>query len=273
MSRIAIFILVFLKSMLSYGQVENRWLPDSVYKDKKVKKVYVYENSPKDLLEIARLDRNGRVTRIEKYSASYNKRTRTSKVINIVTICIYDSLGKINQKIDTIFYRHNKSVNTEKTYFVYENGLLISSKYFKGDFKNPSSETFFSYRPFTSTTVNKKDTLITYRKTKEYDRDFYVKRFYGYVLEAKLKRYQSTVNGVIETMQYSDENDRQRFDDDKVLKNTFNERGQLVKSEIKSMFMNDRINEYILNYSYYENGLLKSIRGYVPLYYKYEYFD
>ena len=34
--------------------------------------------------------------------------------------------------------------------------------------------------------------------------------------------------------------------------------------------MNDRINEYELNYKYYENGLLKSVRGYVPRYFKYE---
>jgi hypothetical protein len=259
--------------MLSFGQVENRWQPDSVYKNKKVERILVYENSPKDLSEIVELDRSGKKIRIEKYSASYNNRTRRSKSIDRVSTHLYDSLGKITQIIDTIFYHHNNSVSTENTNFYYEEGLLILSKYFKGNFEKPSSETSYTHYPFTSTTTRKVDTLITYRKTKEYDKDFYVKRFYGYVLEAKLKEYQSTINGTTETTQYSDETDRQRFDDEKTIKNSFNEQEQLIESEIKSVFMNDRINEYTLTYNYYKNGLLKSIRGYVPLYYKYEYFD
>ena len=272
-NRIAIFILIFLNSMLSYGQVENRWLPDSIYKDMKVKTIYVYENSPKDLSEIVELDRNGRTKRIEKYSSSYNKRTRKSKSIDRITTHLYDSLGKITQKIDTIIYHYNNSVSTEKTYFFYENGLLISSKYFIGNFEKPNSETSYSYHPYTSTTTIKIDTLITYRKTKEYDRNFYVKRFYGFVLESKLKEYKSIINGTTETIAYSDETDRQRFDEEEIIQNAFNEQGQLLKSEIKSVFRNDRTNEYILTYNYDKNGLLNSIRGYIPLYYKYEYFE
>lgn len=269
----AILILTFFNSILCFGQVENRLQPDSVYKNKKVKRIFVYENSPKDLSEIVELDRNGKKIRVEKYSASYNNKTRKSKSIDRVTTLIYDELGKINQKIDTIFYYHNNSGSTEKTYFYYKNDLLTSSKYFKGDFEKPTSETTYSHNPFTSTTTIKIDTVITYRKTKEYERDFYVKRFYGYVLEAKLKKKQITINGISETYSYSDETDRQRFDDNETIKNAFNEEGQLIKSEIKSVFMNDRVNEYILTYNYYENGLLKSIRGYVPLYFKYEHFD
>lgn len=273
MKIIATLILIFFNSILSFGQLENRWQPDSVYKNKKVKRIFVYENSPKDLSEIVELDRNGKIIRIEKYSASYNKRTRKSKSIDRVTTYIYDELGKITHEIDTIIYRHNNSVSTEKTFFYYENDLLISSKYFKGNFENPSSETTYSHNPFTSTTTIKIDTIITYRKTKEYERDFYVKRFYGYVLEAKLKKKQITINGITETYSYSDKTDRQRFDDNETIKNAFNEEGQLIKSEIKSVFMNDRVNEYNLTYNYYENGLLKSIRGHVPLYFKYEHFD
>lgn len=273
MKTIAALILIFFNSILSFGQIENRWQPDSVYKNKKVKRIFVYENSPKDLSEIVELDRNGKIFRIEIYSASYNKRTRKSKSIDRVTTYIYDELGIITHKIDTIIYHHNNSVSTEKTFFYYENNFLISSKYFKGNFENPSSETTYSHNPFTSTTTIKIDTVITYRKTKEYERDFYVKRFYGYVLEPKLKEYQSTINGTIETVQYSDETDRQRFDEEKVIKNSFDDQGKLLKSEIKSVFRNDRTNEYTLSYTYYDNGLLKSIRGYVPLYFKYEYFD
>lgn len=273
MKTTAILLLIFFNSIFSFGQIENRWQPDSLYKNKEVKKIFVYENSPKDLSEIVELDRNGKVIRIEKYSASYNKKTRKSKSIDRVTTYIYDELGKNIHKIDTIIYHHNNSVSTEKTFFYYENDLLISSKNFKGSFENPSSETTYSYNPFTSTTTIKIDTVITYRKTKEYDRDFYVKRFYGHVLEAKLKKEQITINGTTETYSYSDETDRQRFDEEKIIKNTFNGYGQLLTSEIKSVFRNDRTSEYNLTYTYENNGLLKSIRGYVPLYYKYEYFE
>jgi hypothetical protein len=273
MKTIATLILIFFNSILSFGQVENRWQPDSVYKSKNVKKIFVYENSPKDLSEIVEMDRNGKIIRVEKYSASYNKRTRKSKSIDRVTTHIYDELGKITHKIDTIIYHHNNSVSTERTYFYYENDLLTSSKYFKGDFEKPNSETTYSHNPFTSTTTIKIDTVITYKKTKEYEKDFYVNRFYGYVLEAKLKKKQITIDGITETYSYSDETDRQRFDDNETIYNTFNEKGQLIKSEIKSVFRNDRTREYNLTYTYEDNGLLKSIRGYVPLYYKYEYFD
>lgn len=271
MKTTAILLLIFFNSIFSFGQIENRWQPDSLYKNKEVKKIFVYENSPKDLSEIVEFDRNGKVIRIEKYSASYNKKTRKSKSIDRVTTYIYDEIGKNIHKIDTIIYHHNNSVSTEKTFFYYENDLLISSKYFKGCFENPSSETTYSYNPFTSTTTIKIDTVITYRKTKEYDRDFYVKRFYGHVLEAKLKKEQITINGTTET--HSNETDGQRFDEEKIIKNTFNGYGQLLTSEIKSVFRNDRTSEYNLTYTYENNGLLKSIRGYVPLYYKYEYFE
>jgi hypothetical protein len=273
MKRIAVLIMIFLNSILSYAQIENRWQPDSIYKNKKVKRILVYENSPKDLSEIVELDRNGKRIRLEKYSASFNNKTRKSKSIERVSTYIYDTLGKVIQTIDTIFYHHNNSESIENSYFYYENGLMILSEYFKGNLEKPISETSYTHYPFTSTTTRKVDTLITYKKTKEYERDFYVKRFYGYVLEPKLKEYQSTINGTTETTQYSDKTDRQRFDEEKTIKNSFNEQEQLIKSEIKSVFMNDRINEFTLTYNYFKNGLLKSIRGYVPIYYKYEYFD
>jgi vacuolar-type H+-ATPase subunit I/STV1 len=169
MKTITTLMLIFFNSILSFSQVENLWQPDSVYKNKKVKKIFVYENSSKDLSEIVELDRNGKIIRVEKYSASYNKRTRKLKSINRVTTHIYDELDKVTQKIDTIIYHHNNSVSTERTYFYYENDLLTSSKYFKGDFEKPSSETTYSHNPFTSTTTIKVDTIITYRKTKEYE--------------------------------------------------------------------------------------------------------
>ena len=118
-----------------------------------------------------------------------------------------------------------------------------------------------------------KDSIVVYEKTKEYERDFYVKRFYGYYFDPKLKKDTSIVSGEINITSYSDHDDLQRFKDDKTLKNTFGLDGRLIKSEIRSVFMNDRINEYELYYKYYKNGLLKSVRGYVPRYFKYEFWE
>ncbi len=113
---------------------------------------------------------------------------------------------------------------------------------------------------------------MVYEKTKEYERDFYVKRFYGYYLEPELKRFQTTIDGVTNTTAYSDYKDLERFEDDKSMKNTFDSNGQLIKSEIRSVFMNDRINEYDFYYKYDKDGLLKSVRGYVARYFEYEYW-
>ncbi|MBT2557817.1 hypothetical protein J7E24_08470 [Hymenobacter sp. ISL-91] len=268
----AILMMIFLNSILSFGQVENRWQSDSVYRGMKVKRIFVYENSPKDLSEIIELDRNGKKVRVENYNASYNNKSRKLKSIDRVAIINYDELGKINEKIDTVFYYDN-TFSIEKTYFYYEGDMLTSSKYFKGNFIKPTSETIYSHHPFTSTTSTKIDTVVTYKKTKEYEKKIYVKRFYGYVLEAKLKEKQIEINGIIGVYSYSNEADRQRFYEEEITKNIFNEKGQLLKFEIKSIFRNDRTSEYDLIYTYEDNGLLKSIRVYVPLYYKYEYFD
>ena len=134
-------------------------------------------------------------------------------------------------------------------------------------------KTNYYYEPFKSTTTQKKDSIVVYEKTKEYEKDFYVSRLFGYYLESKLKKVKTTENAITNTFAYSDQTDLQRFEDNKTINNSFNEKGQLIKSDIKSIFMNDRINEYELNYKYYENGLLKSIRGYVPRYFKYEFWE
>lgn len=254
-----------------YGQIENEWQPDSVYANKKVKKIFVYENSPKDLSEIIEFDRNGKKMRIENYDASYDRRSRKLKRLHSVSVYKYDSQNILTEIIDSILYPTGSTVN--KTCFRYEESKLTSKTDYKGEFKKPYSQTAYSYEPFKSTTTLQNDSIITYQKTKEYDRDFYVNRFYGYYLESKLKEGQFNVDGIIKTYSYSDETDLQRFEDNKVIKNRFNEKGQLISSEVKSVFMNDRKTQYDLTYEYYENGLLKSIRGYVPRYYKYEYYE
>lgn len=266
-----IFIILLCISFKSYGQIENRWQPDSIYLNQKVKKIFVYLNSQKDLSEIVEFDRKGKRKRIEKYSASYNKRTRKSKTTSLISHYKYNYQNRLEQIIDSTIYLNN-SILIFKTNLEYDsNGLLLLSKYYRL-FEKPYSVTKYTYEPFKSTTTRRNDSILVYEKTKEYDKDFYVKIFYGFYLEPKLKKVQSTNDGKVNTVAYSDQIDFERYDDNKTIKNSFDGKGRLIKSEIKSIFMNDRTNEYELNYKYYENGLLKSVRGYIPRYFKYEYW-
>ena len=82
-----------------------------------------------------------------------------------------------------------------------------------------------------------------------------------------------TINGIPNTTAYKDYADLEKFKDNETITNFFNDKGQLIKSDIYSVFMNDRVNEYELTYEYYKNGLLKSIRGYVPRYFEYEFWE
>ena len=247
---------------LTFAQIENSWQPDSVYANRNVKRIYVYLNSPRDLSEIVDFDKSGKRTRSVKYSASYNRKTRNHKSIESVKLYNYDSLNRLISIVD--------SVGTDSIIYRYgADGRLESS------IKNVGNFVYFNqyyYDPFKVTTTQMKDSTVVYKKTKEYDKDFYVKRFFGYYLEPKLKRFQSTIDGETKTTAYSDYEDMERFEDDKSIKNTFDSSGPLIKSEIRSVFMNDRINEYELYYKYYKNGLLKSVRGYVARYFEYEYW-
>jgi len=219
-------------------------------------------NSPKDLSEIIEFDRTGKRIRSTKYSTSYNGRTRKYKTIDKINFFEYDEQNLLTKIVD--------SIGQDSTTFKYNpNGKLISSRKNLGSFVY---ETFYNYQPFESTTTRENDSMIIYHKTKEYDKDFYVKRFHGFYFRPKLKKVMDTINGIPNTTAYKDYTDLEKFEDDKTIKNIFNDKGQLVKSDIYSKFMNDRINEYQLTYKYYENGLFKSIRGYVPRYFQYEFW-
>jgi hypothetical protein len=249
-----------------YGQIANRWQPDSVYQNRKVKKIFAYLNSPKDLSEIVEFDREGHKIRVITYSASYNRKTRNYKRIEMISYYKYDSNKKLIQITDSTY-------NINNTYYYYDStGKLVSSKYYRGSFKSPDYETTFSYEPFKKTTIQRIDSLIVYNKTKEFDKDFYVKRFYGYYLDPKLKTGFSVNEGDTLSYQYSDYKDRQRFDDEESINNKFDSKGTLLSSDVKSTFMNGRHLEYKLIYKYYPNGLLKSISGYEGRYFKYEFY-
>lgn len=263
--RIQEIIVTFFTCLpiLAIGQIENRWQPDSVYANRKVKQMRVYLNSQKDLSEIVDFDRSGKRVRSIKYSASYNRRSRERKAIQEIKLYNYDSLNQLISIID--------SVGTNSTQFQYNSdSKLISSRKQLGKLVY---HTKYFHNPFKSTTTVLKDSRVIYEKTKEYERGFYVKRNYGYYYEAKLKKDTSIVNGSQNITAYSDHNDMQRFEDDKSLINTYDSDDRLIRSEIRSIFMNDRVSEYELNYTYYKNGLLKSISGYVPRFFKYDFWE
>lgn len=267
-----LILLYLIFPIIVYGQSENSCQPDSVYINKHVKKIIAFLNSPRDLSEVTYLDREGHKIRSVKYSASYNRKTRKNKDIDMMRHYKYDSNMRLVQIIDSAVYLNN-SFGINNTYLHYDSmGTLTKSQYYIGNFKTPNYETFYSYIPYKSTTIQHNDTLIIYHKTKEYENEFYVKRFYGYYLEPKLK------DGIIidgqdtSRYQYSDYNDLQKFNDNMVLKNTYNSKGQIISSDINSVFMNDRTTTYKMTYFYYSNGLLKSVRGYVPEFFEYEFY-
>lgn len=228
-----------------------------------MKKILVYLNSPKDLSEIVDFDKSGKIIRSIKYSASYDKRSRERKAIQQTMLYNYDSLNRLVSIVD--------SDGTDSILSFYDPaGKLFSSR---KKLSNLVYHTNYYHNPFKSITTVLRDTMVVYEKTKEYERDFYLKSHYGYYYEPKLKKDSSFVNGQLNITSYSDHNDMQRFEDNETLINTFDEDGRLIKSEIRSVFMNDRVSEYELYYKYFKNGLLKSVRGYVPRYFEYEYWE
>lgn len=257
-----LFLIFITIPIFGFGQIENKWQPDSIYKNRQVKKIFVYINSPKDLSGIIEFDRTGKKIRSTKYSASYNRKTRKRKSIDKINLFDYNNKNQLIKIID--------SIGQDSTIFTYEtNGKLISSLKNLGGF---IYETTYIYQPYQSKTVRRNDSIVLYNKIKEYDKDFYIKRFYGYYYEPKLKKIVDTTDGIPNTVAYKDYKDLEKFKGDETISNFFNDKSQLIKSDIHSIFMNDRVNEYQLTYKYYENGLLKSIRGYVPRYFKYEYW-
>lgn len=272
MKQILTLITVFYFSQ-TFGQIDNRTQPDSIYQNRKVKKIYAYLNSKKDLSEVVELNRDGRKIRSVKYSASYDKKTRGRKTIELISSFKYDSKSRLAQIIDSVIYWDN-SCRVNNHHFHYDtNGDLDTVKYYEAHFQSPASETYYYGNPFRSTTIRRNDTLILYYKTKEYEKGFYVNKFYGYYYEAKLKTGVSINQDDTSRYQYSDYSDMQRFEDTKTIKNTFNSKGQLITSDVNSVFMNDRTSRYKLTYSYYSNGLIESIRGYVREFFKYEFYD
>lgn len=185
---------------------------------------------------------------------------------------IYNSQKKLIQIVDSVIYSSN-SIQTNNTYFYYDSiGRLKASKYFQRSFKTPMFETYYSYSPFKEISIQRYDTIIVRYDVSEYEFEFYKCKSYGYSLDAKLKEGYFTNGHDTSRFQYSDYKDLQRSEQSEILKNKYNSIGQLTNSEVKQTFLNDRKFECNLIYIYYSNGLLKSIRGYIPEYFKYEFY-
>ena len=267
-----LILICFILSSSAYGQSENSSQPDSVYKDRRVRRIILYENSPRDLAVITYLDSDGRAIRSIVYSASNNRKTRKNKKIEGTEHFIYDSNKRLTQMIDSTAH-FDGSFGVDNTLFLYDSlGRQTKAQHYRDKFpKSPNWETFYYYDPLKSTTIRKRDSLIVYDKTKEYESNFYTTRFYGYVWEPKLKTGQIIQGQDTSKYQYSDYKDLQKFNENMVLKNNYNSKGQIIYSDIESVFMNDRKVNYKLTYYYYRNGLLKSVRGHIPKFFEYEF--
>jgi hypothetical protein len=126
--RVLAFVLIALPHF-AQAQDENTFQPDRIYQALKVKTIYVYENSTKDLAKVIELDTNGHKVKIANYSASYDRASRMRKTIDSYVRYKYDSEKKLIEVIDS----SNRSMpedETDHTYFFYDTtGVLKVSKY------------------------------------------------------------------------------------------------------------------------------------------------
>jgi len=267
-----LLLVCFIISTNVHGQSKNSSQPDSIYKNRRVRKIIQFENSPRDLHEVTYLDKDGHKIRSITYSASYNGKTRKSKRIERTKYYKYDSNMRLIQVFDSTAH-FNGSFGVDHTLFFYDSlGRLTKSQKFQEKFPNsPDYETFYYYNPFKSITIRKRDSIIVYHMTTDYEYDYFEKRSYGYVWEPKLREGVAIQGQDTSKYQYSDYQDLQKFNQDMVLKNTYKSMRQIVTSDINSVFMNDRTVKHKLTYCYYPNGLLKSVRGYIPEFFEYEY--
>jgi hypothetical protein len=276
-AKIACLMLMLFLFMKVKAQDEDKFQPDSVYRYCKVKRIYVYGYSPRDLSKVIDLDTNGRKIKLVNYDESYNRKTRAQKRIYGISRYIYDSEKKLIEVIDSDKYMHS-SDETDHTYFFYSaNGVLTASthyKYYKG--KYVYSHTDYGASPFKSIITRRNDSMIIYQNTQEYDRDFYERRSYGYSWEPKLKTGFFVHGTDTTSYQYSDYKDLKRLESFHENTNQFNSKGQLISSDINQRFMVDpgtwTTFQDIAIYNYYANGLLKWISGYSGKSFKYEFY-
>jgi hypothetical protein len=271
---ILILTIVFIQAK---AQDSDKFQPDSIYQHYKVKRIYVYGYSPRDLSKVIDLDTNGHKVKVVTYDESYDRKTRAQKGVYSITRYIYDSEKKLIEVIDSDKYVHS-SDETDHTYFFYSaNAVLKASthyKYYKGRYVY--SHTDYGANPSKSITTRRNDSMIFYQSTQEYDRDFYEKRSYGFSWEPKLKTGFSVHGTDTTSYQYSDDKDLKRLESFEEDTNQFNSKGQLISSDINQRFMVDpgiwtTFHDTAI-YNYYANGLLKWMSGYSGKNFKYEFY-
>jgi len=200
---------------------------------------------------------------------------RARKYISSITRYIYDSEKKLIEVIDSASYA-SSSNETDRAYFFYdEKGVLKTSTHYRKQYLDYKTE--YSTNPLKVVKIGQNDSMILRRHTVEYDRDFYKKSTVGYYWKPTLKHISYFDGTDSSTYSYSDYKDLRKIEDFTYITNQFNSNDQLISSNISQCFMVNpttwRTNKIRLTYNYLEGGLLKRVIGYIPYYFKYEFYN
>ncbi|NUY82686.1 hypothetical protein HUK80_17420 [Flavobacterium sp. MAH-1] len=257
-----ILSIIFFNS--SFAQ-EERYQPDSIYANRKVKIIKIFINSPQDLSQIVHLNKSGQPTKVENYDASYDKKSRETKRLHSVSFYYYNDKQKLVKVVDSAMYSSG-SRSTGKTFFEYDNdGFLKCEKYFRNDDLESYRQINYSYSPYRTNLITRNDTIVTLNETMEYDKDFYTSRQHGFYFQPKVEYKTVTENGIEFHIQHDY---LERRETDLHFNNKFDSQGKRISSNL----INKGHKVHKLEYRYFANGLLKSESGYVPIYFEYDYF-
>lgn len=261
-----IFLIIFFVGNNFCFAQDERYQPDSIYANRKVREIKIFMNSPKDLSRIVHLNGNGQRLKIESFDASYDKKSRKRKRLHSVSFYNYDEQHKLVKIVDsTIYYNNSHSIN--KTMFEYDkDGLLKSEKHFMRDELESYRQINYLYSPYRTNLIVKNDTIVTLNWITEYDKDFYISREYGFSFQPKVEYQKVVENGKEFTIPH---NYLERRETDLYYNNKFDENGKRVSSDL----INKRHKVHKIEYKYFPNDLLMSEKGYVPIYFEYVYFD
>jgi hypothetical protein len=264
------FLTIFFTSINFCFAQDEKYQPDSIYANRKVREIKIFMNSPKDLSRIIHLNENGQRLKVENFSASNDKKSRKFKGLQSVSFYNYNDQNKLIKIVDSSSYYenyHEISYEIGNTVFEYDkDGFLKSEKYFKSDNLESYRQINYSYLPYKTNLIVKNDTIVTLNWITEYDKNFYVSREYGFSFQPKVEYITVIENG----KEFKVSHDYlERHETDLYYNNKFDEDGKRVSSDL----INKGHNVYKLEYKYFSNGLLKSERGYVPIYFEYVYFN
>lgn len=265
-----LFSIIFFVAINFCFAQDERYQPDSVYANRKVREIKIFMNSPKDLSRIVHLNENGQRLKVENFSASYDKKSRKFKSLQSVSFYNYDDQNKLIKIVDSSSYYenyHEISYEIGNTIFEYDkDGLLKSEKYFESDNLESYRQINYSYLPYQTNLIVKNDTIVTLNWITEYDKDFYISREYGFSFQPKVEYLKVVENGKEFTIPH---NYLERRETDLYYNNKFDENGKRVSSDL----INKGHKVHKIEYKYFPNDLLMSERGYVPIYFEYVYFD